>query len=127
MFKTYSIIYNGNTVGNAIVRREGLYYAFDCQAQMPKGNIYRLKLSDGDKCIELGICVPERNCFVVRKKIPVKYWSGERFNFQITCTQNGEEFYPVREDRPFAYLKDLHRMKFSVRAEAAGVILEDPY
>lgn len=79
----YEITLNNNLVGWAQVERIGLYYKFCCICNSSKNKMFRIVVSDGNNTVNLGICVPEGDKFVLTKRIPVKYLSGKRLHFSI--------------------------------------------
>lgn len=79
----YDIIFDNMTVGRAEVKIEGLYYKFVCICTPPNKEVYRIKTSDGETELDLGICVPTGQEFTVITRIPVKYLKGDNLSFRL--------------------------------------------
>ena len=92
------IFWNNKDVGTAEVRENGLYYDFFCKCDVIQKGIHRIIVEDGINRVDIGICVPDGNSFILKRKIPKKYFLGKNFLFlleqnQITLSvQNGMAF-----------------------------------
>ena len=70
-------------VGRAQVSRKGLYYQFVCTCTPPDNRIYKVWVSNGATEIDLGICVPAGDAYMLTKHLPVKLLPGENFTFSL--------------------------------------------
>lgn len=84
----YNIIWKSNLVGTAEVFDEGLYYRFSCKCTIRYEGIYRIIVINGMNMIDLGICVPEKNNFVLYKRIPKKLFKEKTFSFKLIPSNN---------------------------------------
>lgn len=77
----FKIILNGKRVGNSTVEKSGLYYSIRCECVFLDKKPYRIVANDGKTTVDLGICVPEGNRFIIKTKIPVKRLNLENAEF----------------------------------------------
>ena len=84
LLKTYHIHLGKERIGQAHVRREGLYYSFLCCCTLQTQTIYRVTVSVGGHRENLGILVPEGNRHILSKKIPIKRFPDGEMHFEIT-------------------------------------------
>ncbi len=121
------ILLGGQAVGTAEVRREGLYYCFDCQCRLSGEIMYRLTVRCGERTENLGIPVPEGGRFVLRSRIPVKRL-GEG-TFLIRAEPKHAElmgkFVPLSPEEPFRYLRRLQDAFLQVRDGQVGVVFRE--
>lgn len=108
----YPILYYNAPVGDAEMKREGLYYRFICTCTPPDTEMYRIFVSDGKTEIDLGICVPEGGRFVLRCALPAKRLSGQTLVF--TLKENKGMRHPVTDGEPFSALDKLDDAYFEV-------------
>ena len=123
----YPVSYRGATVGSAQLTAEGLYYCIHGKVRLPDGDIYRLFASNRNRCICLGICVPDGDLFVITKRIPIKQFANySAFSFYIDTREEIRErrLYSVSPDKPFEKLKDLQAAHFEMQ-DGAGHIAFD--
>ena len=66
---TYEIMLGGESVGQAVVRRQGLYYRFSCRCDLSGEVIYRITVTCGGKSESLGIPVPKDGQFHLDTKL----------------------------------------------------------
>ena len=123
MYETYSVEFQGKSVGEVTVSREGLYYRFKSRVKAPDRGIYRLQLWNGELCTELGIYVPEQEFMILDKKIPAKNIKEGNFGFKLVSNENNVRFIPLTEGKPFPYIKQLHLSTFTVQNGISGIIL----
>ena len=79
----YSIFWESNPIGTAEVFEEGLYYRFSCKCFRELNGINRIIVINGKKKIDLGICVPEKNKFILSRRIPRKCFEDKFFSFEL--------------------------------------------
>ena len=105
----HPIFYNNIPVGTAEIAKEGLYYRFFCKCKPPGDGIYRVIVSDGNTTRNLGICIPCNDQFILRTRVPQKYFTGENLLFSVICKadEKQEKAIPVFTGMAFAYLEQL--------------------
>ncbi len=121
------IMLGGRSIGRAEVRREGLYYSFDCRCRLSGEVVYRLTARCGEKTENLGIPVPEGNGFVLRTRIPVKrLGEGEiTLRAEPKHTQLSGKFVPLSPEEPFRYLRRLQDAFLQVRDGQVGIVIKN--
>lgn len=92
-------------VGSADVKKNGLYYHITCTCKPPNKEIHRIIMYDGSVQKDLGICVPAGNVFTLSARIPVKYFHGDDFTFELVPEAKGE--YIISNNMPFDHLDKL--------------------
>ena len=110
MSETYDITYDGAHVGNAKMKKQGLYYTISCRCCLPDAGLYRIHAIAGGRREDLGICVPMGDAFGMDKMIPVKYLGEEGVFFELhpkdwlpeypkvtELTESGEQPEPVEQ------------------------------
>lgn len=112
-------------VGKMYVSREGLYYRFRCSCDLPSSDLYTIIAINGQTQKDLGICVPQKTGFGFERKISVKCFQNDSFAFHVAVRSEGkmEEFIPICEQKPFAYITSLPMARLSLRGQAVGVVL----
>lgn len=68
----YAIRENGEIIGNATVRREGLYWRICAEVTLRPGRIVRLYAHEAEKTVRLGIPAPEGGSFRLEKRLAVR-------------------------------------------------------
>ena len=99
---TYVITQFGEPVGQATVRRQGLYWQFSCRCDLSGETVCRISVTCGDKQVNLGILVPEGGKFVLNTKVAVsKLGSGTpEFICQPRRPELQGKFSPLRPEEP---------------------------
>lgn len=127
MEKVYDIMLGDKPIGNAIVKKEGLYYHFCCSCRLSGEILYRLVVTCGERTENLGICIPKGNGFGLDRKVPVKRL-GEGNLLLYVVPKHGElngKFIPIRDDEPFAYIGSLQKAYLEIRSAQLGVVVPD--
>ncbi len=121
------ILLGGQPIGTAQVRREGLYYCFDCRCRLSGEVVYRLTVRCGERTENLGIPVPEGSRFVLRTRIPVKRLGEGDLSIRAEPkhTDLGEKFVPLAPEEPFRYLRRLQDAFLQTRNGQIGVVLKE--
>ena len=124
---TYVITQFGEAVGQATVRRQGLYWQFSCRCDLSGETVCRIRVRCGEKEVDLGIPVPEGRDFVLRKKLPAKKLGDGVPEFWVAPkkVKLPENWVPVRAEEPFAYLSRLEDAYLEVRDGQVGVSLRE--
>lgn len=123
MKPNYAVRYNKTDVGEVTVHQEGLYLKFHCLASLPKNDIYRLQLLNGNNFINLGVLLPVNGHFELRKSIPFKTLCDDKFDFEIIADSEEDSFFAVTENQPFLHINRLHLAKFTVQDGIPGVLI----
>lgn len=125
--KEYTILLGTQNVGQAQVRRDGLYYDFYCRCRFSGDVIMKIAVSCGEKTEILGTPVPQGKDFVLHKKMPVKYFGEGEFGFRAVPKQAQLDgfFVPIRPEEPFSYLNRLKNARLQRRDGVLGVALRE--
>lgn len=78
-----AILYGSLVVGEAKIQRQGLYYLFSCSCRFSKSGIYKLWAASAGKQIKLGVCVPEKNCYTLYRKIPTAHFGDDEISVYV--------------------------------------------
>lgn len=124
--KPYVVYLDGQSIGDACIKQEGLYYRISCRCVLPKENMYRLMICCDAVKIDLGICTPKGDRFGVEKDVPVKKLGKGDFSF--TVIPHGKNapagrYVQIEQDKPFADLKNLESAHFVMRNGVPGLII----
>lgn len=122
---SYDIVENGYIVGTAEIETEGLYLNVRARCSPRDKQIHRLILFSSAGQIDLGVCVPEDNVYVVNKRVQRKLIGEDVLQFILEPKENAgqRQFVPVDSGKPFAYLDVLHSCYFENRSGIYGVVL----
>ena len=106
---TYEVCLGNKQVGKVTVQQSGLYYEIFCHCRLSEGILYRLHVLSGEKYENLGILVPEGDCFALKTRIPVKRFEAGKIEFLlIPKYERGRgQTVPIYPDEPFAYISRL--------------------
>lgn len=110
-------------MGQAQVKRQGLYYYFSCVCELSGEVIYRIVVSCDGKSESLGIPAPEGVKFTLNSRLPVSKLGQGEPKFQLLPRHpNAEEvFIPLSPEEPFAYLQQLKNTYLLRRNGRLGV------
>ena len=108
MIKHCEIHYNGEKIGTATIKKEGLYYSFQCLCRFDDKKIHRLTAYGETGIVDLGICVPFGNDFAVNTKVAAsKLGKGEISIEADRRPEQHKECVPVDAGQPFPKLEEL--------------------
>ena len=126
MLGEYPVFFGNVRIGKVSVCRIGLYYRFCCNCSLKNEGLYRLYVSCGDCKQNLGVLVPEGDCFFLETRVPSKrFGEGIPEFFVISNYAKAEEaFYPIYPEEPFAYISRLKDAYLIKRNSQLGVILK---
>lgn len=124
---TYEILLGGESIGQAYVEKQGLYYCFSCRCSLSGEVIYRITVTCDDRCESLGVPVPEGGDFVLATRVPVsKLGEGEPvFRAVPRHKELGGKFIPISPDTPFTYLHRLENAFLENRNGQLGIVVRD--
>ena len=105
----YPVYWGEQQVGKVRVRRQGLYYRFQCRCRPGSGRVCRLRVHCGNAWEDLGILVPAEDGFGLETSIPAKRFpAGEPAFFVVPKVERASSgFLPVYPEEPFAYISRL--------------------
>ena len=118
----YDVLYNDKKVGRIQLEKDGLYYQFSCACTPPGNGIYRLYTYDGNTVIKLGVCIPDGNRFVIRTKIPTKYFFGNPNSFWLES--DGVSTIPISNGKTFGRLDKLDTARLSTLNGQQFIIID---
>ena len=120
----YQIFWNGIPVGNAEMRKEGMFYRFICYCRLPDKGVYRIVVDDGKNKYNLGICVPEGSKYSCVARVSCSKLNGNNLTFVLT---NGDarKGIPIETGKPFAQLDKLINARLHI-ANGQSEIIIDP-
>lgn len=123
----YDILLGGQSIGEASVQRQGLYYCFDCKCKLSGEVVYRLQVRCGENTENLGIPVPQGQWFRLQTRIPVKRLGEGELHFRAVPkhAQLEGKFIPLSPEEPFKYLQRLQNAFLQVRDGKVGVVIHD--
>ena len=122
----YDILRGGEKIGKAEVRREGLYYRFRCCCDLTGEVMYRLLITCGGKTENLGIPVPEGDCFRLNTRLPVsRFSSGEPVFRAVPKHQQMSLWVPISPETPFDYIARLEHAVMERRGDEVGILISD--
>ncbi len=123
--KTFEITRNNQIVGSAEVCIEGLYYKISCRCQLPAQAMYRIYMVSEDVKIDLGVCIPKDNQFILTKRIPIKQIGKSVFTFYVYEKKYNQEDFamPLANDKTFPYIDQLERAYLEIRNKQPYIII----
>lgn len=113
----FDVVLTSEVVGSVDVIEEGLYLRFRCRCSIPKEHIYRLFVRCKTLDYDLGILIPEGECFSADKKVPKKKFSSNDFRFLIKPKSDDPcaRIEPIDPEEPFQALKHLHKAHLDIQ------------
>ena len=124
---TYEIMLGGVSVGQAVVRREGLYYRFSCRCDLSGEVIYRITVTCGGKSESLGIPVPKNGEFYLDTRLAAsRLGEGEpKFAAVPRRPDLGGMFVPISPEEPFRYLHRLENAFLARKDGQLGIVIPE--
>jgi len=121
------ILFGNEPVGTAKIKKEGLYYRFSCSCRFTGRVVFSIFADCGDRHVNLGVCVPKDNAFILEKRIPAKALGDGQITLyaQPRHAPMDENFVPIRAEEPFEYIEKLQKSYLCRRGETVGVVLEE--
>ena len=118
----YEIMLKGKKAGQAQVEREGLYYRFTCECVFSDGKMHRIVVSDGERTVNLGVCIPCGEQYCLSTKVPVKYLPGEKLCFTVDTDRN--VCISVASGKPFDYLHKLETARLQLTNGQPYIVID---
>ena len=124
---TYEIMLGGESVGQAVVRRQGLYYRFSCRCDLSGEVIYRITVTCGGKSESLGIPVPKNGEFYLdTRHAASRLGEGEpKFAAVPRRPDLGGMFVPISPEEPFRYLHRLENAFLARKDGQLGIVIPE--
>lgn len=122
MEQKFDVFLDDNAVGDAWIKKEGLYYSFYSFIRPEKKQIYKLVVAQGVHAMELGIFVPKDDGFALFRKIPAKNFKMDEFRFSVISKTNENDFVPISEDTEFLFWEALENSRFVVKNGTPGIV-----
>lgn len=122
----YDIYRGEDKIGKAEVRREGLYYRFRCCCDLTGEVMYRITVICGGRTENLGIPIPDGDCFRLNTRLPVSRFSADEPEFRaVPRHQNQGLWVPILPETPFEYITRLENAVMERRNETIGILISD--
>lgn len=121
----YNIICNDENIGFAEIRTSGLYYLFNCTCYPKQDGIHRIWVYNGGSCTDLGICVPYADSFVLKKRIPIKRFSGKDFSFQLVSNHSKINKIEVHTGMAFYNLEYLDKASLEHNHGTTQIVIKE--
>ena len=124
---SYPVLMGGQQVGDAAVHRDGLYLCFSCRCRFSGEMICRLVAEVDGKKENLGIPVPEGDCFHLQTRVPAKRLGEGELTVRAVPKHSSVsgKFVPLSPQEPFRYLKELKNAYLEIRNGQAGIVLRE--
>lgn len=121
----YDITRGGEKIGRAEVKREGLYYRFRCCCNLTGEVIYRITVTCSGRTENIGIPVPEGDCFRLNTRLPVsRFQAGEpEFRAVPRHPETPKTWAPVIPETPFEYITRLENAVAEERDGQIGILM----
>lgn len=120
----HEIIWQDRPVGHAEIEKEGLYLKIRCSCAPPDKGFFRVLVDDGIITRDLGICVPEGNCFTLTTRISAKHLKEEDLSFRLIRKDKQISVIPVATEEPFSGLALLDRAKLQVMNGQPEIVID---
>lgn len=123
MLSEYDIFFHNTVVGKATIGLDGLYCCISCSCKLDYRQIYRLELCINNNKHKLGILVPDKDMFVLEKRIPIRLVKEGTLSFNVvTQKEEGQLlFCPVKDDLPFPHVERLEQCVMKIKNGDIGV------
>ncbi len=121
----YKILLDKEQVGTAEVKEEGLYYLFVCICNIKQKGIHRICVEDGINKVDLGICVPYGNEFILQTRIPKKRFLRNTFSFSLISKQKNKMEVPVQSGMTFEKLEKLNTARLETTNGQQKLVIDE--
>lgn len=127
MSEEYPVFLGNEQIGNAQIRKQGLYWKIQCCCQLSGQVIYKVLICCGQQETNLGVLIPEKCGFVVETSVPIKRIGAGPFTFRAVPRHEKVTgaFVPIYPEEPFAYLQRLTESYLQIREGRMGIILPE--
>lgn len=122
----YQILMGNDVVGTACIETLGLYTHIICRCHFPRNNIYRIRAKYGSNEIDLGVCIPNGDSYVVKGKVATKRLNSSIPSFfAYTQVKHNSLFVSLNPEIKFEYFANLTEATFHVQEGKRGIILNN--
>lgn len=124
---TYDVMLGLQRMGKVSVRKQGLYWQFDCQCDLSGEVMYDLAVMAGERQVKLGLLTPVNGCFCLYTKLPIKRLGqgSPKFSLQPRHAQMKGQFVPIHPDEPFRYLSRLENAYLAKQEGQFGITFSE--
>lgn len=120
----YAVAFGEKSVGKAQVEKQGLYYHVVCRCRLSGEVMCRLEVSCGERRVNLGILVPEKDGFGLETRFPAAKLGEGHLEFRVLPRHEPaaeRKFVPIRAEEPFAYISRLKDAFLEIQNGQVGV------
>ena len=122
----YDIFRGEDRIGKAEVRREGLYYRFRCCCDLTGEVMYRITIVCSGKSENLGIPIPDGDCFQLNTRLPVSRFPSGKPEFRAVPRHPRQGLWvPISPETPFDYITRLEHAVAEKRDGQMGILISD--
>ena len=128
MESCYDVYLGPEIIGEASVRREGLYYRIRCHCRLTGESLCRVTVRCGQTEENLGVLVPQDEAFGLETRVPVKKLGEGNFRFSVVPRHKplGGLLLPLYPEEPFRYLSRLKNAYLENRSGQVSVVIKEP-
>ncbi len=126
MVGKYPVIFKNQRVGHAEITKCGMYYMVHCVCMMKPEIHHRIEIICADNRLDLGICVPGKDCLELRTRIPVKYLGEGIPSFQITQQEENGRWYEISKENACEILPLISNAVYCVKEGIPGLHIITP-
>lgn len=105
---TYPVMKGGAQVGQAEIRRQGLYYEIRCQCAADAQMLELVAAGEGQQK-NLGLLFPKGGGLYLEKRMAAKELNLRRAAFYLRPRGQEETLFPLESEKAFPYLEKLER------------------
>ena len=123
----YDVTLGNQVMGYVLVRRQGLYWSFDCYCRLCGDVMYDLVVIADTSSERLGLLSPQNGCFCLSAKLPVKRLGQgiPRFALYPRHADIKGQILWVDPDEPFRYLHRLEDAYLVTERGKTGIVLHE--
>ena len=124
---TYEVTLGSKRMGSVTLKKQGLYWLFDCRCDLSGEVMYDLILTAGETQYDLGILSPAKDSFICHCKLACKKLEKGSLKFYLRPrhAKLNTDFVPVYPEEPFRYLHLLETSFLSIRGGQIGLICSE--
>ena len=123
MVGIYDVWDGQRKAGTVQVEQQGLYYHFFCRCSTERPEMLRLWMGQGNREVDLGLCVPVDGGIGTEKRIPVKQCGQGVPCFFLRSQSIRKKFIPLSPEEPFRYIHRLGNAYLEQRGNLVGIVI----
>ncbi len=112
----FDVTLDGQNIGSAEVKREGLYFRVSCRCRMVDQEIHRLYAGDE----RIGVLIPENGVLTLETRVAVKRLKP---GCAFTLGECRGNFFPIRSGEAFEYLDKVRLGRLAFREGEPGLMV----